>query len=160
MDKKATVQLSVRVPQEIADNVGKLAIKKNITVADLLREFIDKGMSVDAYNQDVDLLTQIIRQELMAIYRPEDVKAMMSQQVDRIAKMLMKIGKIDAGNYFMSLNQLVLLWGGSEEDLLKLVKDSQELGIAYMQQNDGDINRFLENPENLLRLARRFSDDL
>ncbi|MFI3254703.1 MAG: hypothetical protein R3Y63_10255 [Eubacteriales bacterium] len=155
MEKKATVQLTVRVSKETADNIAKLAYQNKISQAELLRSFIDKGMRMEGYLQETDLLTRIIRQELMAIYRPEEVKAMMSQQTDRIAKMLMKMGKIDCGSHFMLIKLLILLWGDSEETMLEMIQDTQELGIAYMQQNDGDINRFLGNTDNLLRLARR-----
>lgn len=155
MQGKDNIQLTVRVSKETGDNLAKLAAQRNISVAELLRSFIDKGMNIEGYTQEVDLLTQIIRQELTTIYRPEEVKAMMSQQTDRIAKMLMKMGKIDCGSHFMLIKLLVLLWGESEETMLELIRDTQELGIAYMQQNDGDVNRFLENTENQVRLARR-----
>ncbi len=159
MEKKEMVQMTVRVPKEVADEVSKLALRKSISISELLRLFIEKGMSVEGYTQDVDFLTNIIRQELTAIYRPEEVKAMMSAQVDRIAKMLMKVGKIDTGNYFLMLNLLMFLWAGTEDQMMELVRDTQEIGIAYMQQTDGDINRFLENSENLIRLARRLQGE-
>ncbi len=150
-----SVKRSINLPPEMIEQLEKLAVTRGLTISELIREFIEKGLNVEGYTQEVDMLTQIIRQELTAIYRPEEVKAMMSQQVDRVAKMLMKLGKIDTGNYFLTLKLLLLLWGESEETMLELVKDTQELGIAYMQQNDGDINRFLENTENLIRITRR-----
>lgn len=150
-----SVKKSVNLPPEMIEQLEKLAVTRGMTISELIREFIEKGLNVEGYTQEVDMFTQIIRQELTAIYKPEDVKAMMSQQVDRVAKMLMKIGKIETGNYFLTLKLLLLLWGESEETMLELVKDTQELGIGYMQQNDGDINRFLGNTENLVLLARR-----
>ncbi|MEG0835643.1 MAG: hypothetical protein RR413_09390 [Christensenellaceae bacterium] len=45
-----------------------------------------KGMNVDGYKQDIDFISDIIRQEFMAVYYIEEIKNVLEQQVAALAK--------------------------------------------------------------------------
>ena len=100
MKQEPTIQLCVKVPSHTAEQIKKLAAANNIGIAEQLRQFIEKGLAVEGYSQNIDFIASIIRQELMAVYHLEDIKAVVEQQTNRIAKMHMKSGKIDAAAFF------------------------------------------------------------
>lgn len=157
--KNENVITSIYLAKNQYDELEKLSVHLEVTKSELIRDFISKGLSVNGYAQDVDIITGVIRQELNAIYRPEEIKNMMSQEVDRIAKMLMKVGKMDAGTYFLLVKLILNIWQDPDLDgCLDMVRDTQDLGIKFMQLSDGDINRFLQDTENLLRIARGLGD--
>lgn len=154
MSEKA-VRRSIYIPAKVMENVELIAAKKKMKTSELLRELIEKGISLEGYSQDVDLITSIIRQELNAIYKPDEIKIMMSAQVDRMAKMMMKVGKMEAGSYFLLIKMILQIWPVNDlTECFDTIKDTQDLGIAFMQLPDGDINRFLQDTENLILIAR------
>ncbi len=158
--KTDNVITSIYITKEQYDQLEKLAVSMDISRTELIRNFISKGLAVQGYSQDMDMITAVIRQEINAIYRPEEIKNMMSQQVDRIAKMLMKVGKMEAGSYFLLVKLILNIWPDPDlEGCLNMIQDTQDLGIGFMQLPDGDINRFLQDAENLMRIAKGLGEE-
>lgn len=152
--REETIQLTVKVRKHTAEQIKKLADYNSVGVAEQLRMFIDKGLSIQGYSQDVDFITGIIRQEMMAIYHIDDIKAVVKDQNNRIAKMLMKSSKLSSASYFLLLK---LVMGFSKdisiEEAVELTEDSILLGVNYMQKKDFIINNYLFDTDNLMMEA-------
>lgn len=119
-----------------------------------VRQYVEKGLSIDGYSQDIDFIARIVRQELMAVYHLEDIKAVVEQQTNRIAKMHMKSGKIDAAAFFLLIKVLMnIAHEGSEDQFDQMLNEAVTLGVDYMQKKDFQINSFLQDTDNLRRLA-------
>lgn len=154
MKQEATIQLCVKVPEHTAEQIKKLAAANDIGVAEQLRQFIEKGLSIEGYSQNVDFIAGIIRQELMAVYHIEDIKAVVEQQANRIAKMHMKSGKIDAAAFFLLIKVLMsVAHEGTEDQFDQMLNEAITLGVDYMQKKDFQINSFLQDTDNLHRFA-------
>ena len=69
----------------------KKADREHISRNEQIRRFIKKGLTVDGYAEDIDFIASIIRQEFTAVYHIGDIKAVVEQQTNRLAKMLMKL---------------------------------------------------------------------
>lgn len=160
MSKKMdNIITSIYITKTQQAELDKLAVKLGVTRTELIRNYITKGMAVDGYSQDIDVITTIIRQEINAVYRPEEINAMMEKQADRIAKLVMKLGKMVAGTFFLLVKMLLKSSKDPElTDCLEMIRDTQELGIGYMQIKDGDINRFLQDPANLILISQGVTD--
>ncbi|MFI3249746.1 MAG: hypothetical protein R3Y07_02125 [Eubacteriales bacterium] len=153
--KNDNVVTSIYITKQQLEDLDKLSNSLDITRTELIRSLISKGLSVQGYAQDIDLITNIIRQELQAIYRPDEIRSMMNEQVNRIAKMLMKVGKMEAGSYFLLVKVILHIWPTAQmEEVFELIRDTQELGIGFMQCSDGDINRYLQDTEQVMRVAK------
>ncbi|OME51849.1 hypothetical protein BSK59_19835 [Paenibacillus odorifer] len=59
-----TVQITVKLPKKQYDALKKYAASKHLSMADIVRAFIQKGMSIESYTQEIDFITSIIRQEI------------------------------------------------------------------------------------------------
>lgn len=141
-----SVQLNVKVDENTAAAVKKLAATDNLTIAELLRRYIEKGMKIDGYKQDIDFISGIIRQEFMAVYHLEDIKNVVEQQVSRIDKMLMKSGKLTAGQFFLLIKVMQNLVGREDEVYFaELVERADNMGIEFMQQKNSTINEILRD---------------
>lgn len=131
-----------------------LAIKNHITTSELVRQFVEKGMSM-GYTEQVDLIARIIRQELLAIYHIEDIKVIVEQQTNRIVKMLMKSGKIDSASFFLLIKVLMNMANeGTEEEFDQMLNEAIHLGVDYMQKKDFRINDFLYDTDELRKRAK------
>ena len=49
------------------DQIEKVAHSEGVKASEVMRGYIEKGLSIDGYKQDVDFIASIIRQELTAI---------------------------------------------------------------------------------------------
>lgn len=149
-----SLKRSINFSPKTLKTLDTLAAKNNTTTSELVRQFVEKGLSVEGYRQDIDFIASIIRQELMAIYHIEDIKAVVEQQTNRIAKMHMKSGKIDAAAFFLLIKVLMNVANeGTEDQFDQMLNEAITLGVDYMQKKDFQINSFLQDTDNLRRLA-------
>jgi len=149
-----SLKRSINFSPETLKTLDTLAAKNSTTTSELVRQFVEKGLSIEGYSQDIDFIARIIRQELMAVYHLEDIKAVVEQQTNRIAKMHMKSGKIDAAAFFLLIKVLMnVAHEGSEDQFDQMLNEAITLGVDYMQKKDFQINSFLQDTDNLRRLA-------
>lgn len=149
-----SLKRSINFSPETLKTLDTLAAKNNTTTSELVRQFVEKGLSIGGYSQDIDLIARVIRQELMAVYHLEDIKAIVEQQTNRIAKMHMKSGKIDAAAFYLLIKVLMNIANeGTEDQFDQMLNEAVTLGVDYMQKKDFQINSFLQDTDNLRRLA-------
>lgn len=138
------------------DALEKLAAKRNSNVSELTREFVRKGLSLESCKEDVDMIAAILRQEITDVFQINDIKEIVDHDTDRLAKMLMKIGKLNGAMFFLLIKVLmVMLNDGSRDDFEQMLLESVKLGVDYMQKKDFQINSFLQDTGSLMEKAEK-----
>ncbi len=160
MKPYTTIQLNVKVTEDTADQIRKLAITHDITVAEQLRRFIEQGLSVQCYEQNIDLIASIIRQELMSIYHPEDIQRRVAEQLEESLRKFeiaqRKSGKVSASGYFLLIKMMMYLTNQiSVEDFVHMVEESGKLGVEYMKQSNSSINDVLTDGASACHIANQ-----
>ena len=151
-----SLKRSINFSCEMLKTLDTLAARNHTTTSELVRGYVEKGLSVDGYREDVDFITGMIRQELTAVYHIEDIKEVVEQQTNRIAKMHMKSGKIAAASFYLLIKVLMnLAHNGTEDQFDQLLNEAVTLGVDYMQKKDFQINSFLQDTDNLRALAKK-----
>ena len=154
--KKPTQKRSINFSTDTLDTLDKLAAKKQTTTSELVRGYVEKGLSLEGNREDIDFIASIIRQELMAVYHVEDMKGICDHNTNRLAKILMKIGKINGAIFFLLIKVLINLTNeGSEDDFEQMLSEAVKLGVDYMQKKDFQINSFLQDTGHLRDLAEK-----
>ena len=149
------IRRSIYLPKETLEKLEKIAINKGLKTSEVIRMFIDKGLNIESSREDIDFITDTIRQELTSIYRLEDIKEILDKQTNRLAKMIMKIGKMSTGQLFLLINMFLRMIDEAEEDRFDdLLEMSIRNGINYMQKKDFQINDFLQDTENLKNISK------
>ena len=131
---------SIRFKAKSIEEMEKLAAIRGLTVSDIVREFVEKGLAVDGYKNDIDFITEIIHRELKEVLEP---------QINRIVKLLMKIGKASAGTMYSNLKIIQLITDEDEQAYFEMVNKSFRLGVEYMKKKDVEVDRYLGNTEEL-----------
>lgn len=68
--------------------------------------------------------------------------------------MLMKTGKINVAGFFLLVKALQNMANdGSEDAFDQMLTEAVALGVDYMQKKDFQINSFLQDTDNLRKLA-------
>jgi hypothetical protein len=108
-------------------------------------------LSVESYQENIDFISGIIRQE---------VKAEIGKQANRLAAMLFKIGVITAGSYFMSARIISDVINPSmQEDFKDINSNARKLGIDYMKQNGVGVVEFLEDADDVDAAVKKLKTD-
>ena len=102
--KKPTQKRSINFTTETLETLDKLAAKNHTTTSELVRGYVEKGLSIEGSREDIDFIARIIRQEITAVYHVDEIKAIADHDTDRLAKMLMKIGKINGAIFFLLIS--------------------------------------------------------
>lgn len=140
--EKRTQKRSVTFSVDILEQLDKLAIRNRTTTSELVRGYVEKGLSIDGHKENIDLIATIVRQE---------VKSQLDVQIDRLAKMNMKVGKISAGLYYLILKLLIKQFGATRSQSLKeLATETRKMGVKYMQMKDYQINEYLEDDDLII----------
>lgn len=148
------IRRSIYLPKETLEKLEKLAINKGLKTSEVIRMFIDKGLNIESSREDIDFISDIIRQELNSIYRLEDIKEILDKQTNRLAKMMMKIGKMSTGQLFLLISMFLEIVDSADEDKFDAILDkSMRNGVAYMQKKDFQVNDFLQDVDNLKNIA-------
>ena len=66
-----SLKRSINFSPETLKALDTLAAKNSTTTSELVRQFVEKGLSIEGYSQDIDFIARIVRQELMAVYHLE-----------------------------------------------------------------------------------------
>ncbi len=138
-NKTRTQKRSVTFGITTLEQLDKLALRKKTSTSELVRTYVEKGLTIDGHKEDIDLIAHIVRQE---------IKAQLDTQTDRLAKMLMKVGKISAGLYYLVMKLLLRQYGATHSQSLKeLATKTRKMGVKYMQLRDYQINDYLEDDD-------------
>ncbi|MEG0692800.1 MAG: ribbon-helix-helix domain-containing protein [Oscillospiraceae bacterium] len=141
---------SIYLTKQMCGEIDKKADREHISRNEQIRRYIEKGLSVDGCTQDVDFIASILRQEMMAIYHPSDIKNLVDKSFDeRISgfeNSLSKVGKLIAGQFFLLVRLLMDTQGEyAEADLLNKVEVANDLGIQFMKKSNREVNEFLRS---------------
>lgn len=147
---------SVYLTKEMCEQVDQAAVRGHISRNEQIRRYIERGLDVEGYSQNIDFIAGILRQELLAVYHIEDIKTIVEQQTNRIAKMHMKSGKIDAAAFFLLIKVLMnLAQEGTTDQFDQMLGEAVALGVDYIQKKDFQVNSFLHDTDNLRAVAGR-----
>ena len=136
---------SVRFKAKSIEDMEKLAAVRSISVSDIVREFVEKGLAVDGYKSDIDFITEIIHKELKEVLEP---------QINRIVKMLMKIGKVSAGTMYSNLSLIQLISDEDQEAFYEMINRSLRLGVEYMKKKDVEVDQYLSQADEVGKDSR------
>ena len=133
------VIFSIYVTKKVCADLDKLADRECMSRTELIRKFIDKGLAVESYQENIDFLSGIIRQV---------VSAEIGKQANRLAAMLFKVGIITSSNYFLAVKTLSdVISPSMQEDFKDINSNARKLGIDYMKQSGVGVVEFLEDDE-------------
>ena len=60
--KKLTQKRSINFTTETLETLDKLAAKNHTTTSELVRGYVEKGLSIEGSREDIDFIARIIRQ--------------------------------------------------------------------------------------------------
>lgn len=137
--------LVVRLPEEAKKALSAQANEENISMSELARQYIQKGLDADVYRAQINQIVECTETAVRQAIAP---------QIERLVKLLMKIGKINGSGYYLQLANI--LNDKDREDISttsEIVGNCNRLALKYMSQKDSDVEAFLLNNGELVKSA-------
>lgn len=142
----------VRLSEDLKIKLLNQAKQERISSSQLIRQYIEKGLSVDGYKNSMDMISEITEQALKNVLLP---------QIERLVKLIIKLGKINGAGYYLQLSNLVNAKDRKGvETLIEIVQNCNKLAIEYMSQKDSNVDTFLLNHKELADKALRLKNPL
>lgn len=143
-----TVQITVKLPQKQYEALKKYAASKHLSMADIVRAFVQKGMSVEAYTEEIDFITDIIRQE---------ISIAINGLSNRLAGLVSKDLIMSAAAYYSTIAIIAdLIDTNRYTTFREIERKARQLAVEYTKMKLSDAEKLLLSSEafeqNLERL--------
>ena len=136
-----SVKRSVDLSPKTYEALQKIAATQGKPVSELIRKYINDGMSADKTREDIDFIRKQIREELDILLKP---------QINRLAKLLMRIGMMTVSFcYFSSKIVHMFVPIRDRTSYEELMAECKHNAAAYLNMRDASLDAaFKEFDEN------------
>lgn len=119
--RKTTVKLYPRQYKAI-ENIAK---KEGVSVSDVIREVIDKGLTERVTEENTDLIAHIVKKQLEVVIKPH---------IERLAALSSKGGHMAARAAFLNVQALMdLVPSENRKDVRAMYDSASKKAVAYMK---------------------------
>ena len=131
---------SIYVMKDTLDTIDKLANRAGITRNEQIRRFIDKGLAIDSYEDNLEIINGVIRQEL---------SLQIKKLGNRLAGLINRLTIISAAGYYANIAIVSdLIDRDRYSSFEKIEQLARKRALAYANRKDADaIAAFLDDEE-------------
>ena len=130
-------QITVKLNEKDADSLYKIAKQNHLSVAEQSRRFIQKGISVDAYQNDEEKILEHMKAALREVLDP---------QVERMVKISVKNAISSSVNLLYTSMMLYRICARDVRPKLEeFMEQARLMGIRFVQLSKGSIDDFLKS---------------
>ncbi len=87
-------RFSISIDTNVAEEIDAISKKTGDSIAEVTRQLIKKGLAAGWVDENADMITHIVRQQLEAVMKPH---------VERLAKLSVKSGIMSATSTFLNV---------------------------------------------------------
>lgn len=125
MGKSNFYRTTIRLDQETYIKLNNIAQSKNESLSNVIRETINNGLARDWVNENTDLITDIVKQQVNATMKPH---------VERLATLTSKTGHMAATATFLNVQAFQdLVPTERKKDVKDLYEKARKKAVTYMK---------------------------
>lgn len=126
MSKNNVQQIHMRVNDDEYQKIKNLAHKRGIAISELLREFINYGLQEKLAEENLDLISAVVRKQVDLTIKPH---------VERLARLSSKTGHMAATSTFLNAQALVdLVPEDRRRDIKPMYEKARKQAVEFMQR--------------------------
>lgn len=129
---------SLRLSDSVYSEIEALAAKRNIKPSALMRELIEKGLSIEKTKDDMDFIRMQIRSELQDVLDP---------YINRIIKLEVKIGTMSVLSAMAGARLLSKINFKSGLTYHEVLEDTKKEAAAYLRVKEERMDYTLHRME-------------
>lgn len=139
------ITTSIYLTKQMCSEIDKKADREHISRNEQIRKYIEKGLAIESYEENIDLITTIIRQELDA-----SIKGL----GNRLAGMLNRVTIISAAGYYANIALISeLIDTDRYSSFEKIERLARKRALAYANMKSGDALKAFMNDEEMKKVV-------
>ena len=128
--------LTCRLTEQEAEKLAQVAKQNNLSVSEQVRRYVNKGITVDAYQTDEEKILANMKGALREVLDP---------QIDRIVKITVKNAIASSVNLLYTAMMLYRVCTKEVRPKLEVfMEDARRMGIRFVQLKEGSIDEYLK----------------
>ena len=141
MEKRInTVQLSISFPDDIYEDLRKLAVRKHMSMANLVRNFVTKGLNVENHDENEEEFRRMIHDEMTEVFK---------QEVERLIKLQVKSTKASAITMYTGL-QIMSESYADDVSFSRVLASASKQAAAYMKQKEKSDDEYMQDANEII----------
>ncbi|MCI8604028.1 MAG: hypothetical protein HFE79_07780 [Ruminiclostridium sp.] len=144
-NKKTTRKFSVVVPEGVYENLAKAAREKHTTIADVVRSFISKGLTVEWAEGSENFIRGIVREETENVTK---------HYTERLIRLIVKAakGSLSALYLLLLLIQNEYANEATTEDILS---SAFKQAAGYLKLKEQNVEEYIKDAREFITASKK-----
>ena len=138
--KEKTHQVSIYLSDELYNKIITCSSKKQCSMAKLIREFVEKGLSVESYSNEFETIRRMIREELDIV---------LGKNTERLIKLQVRGTKASAISMYVALKLLSEEYA-DDTSFKDLLSNASKQASIYMKQKEKSDAEYKAEAEQMM----------
>ncbi|MDR1754372.1 MAG: ribbon-helix-helix protein, CopG family [Eubacterium sp.] len=143
MGKNLNQKFSVTLSNNMLESLRKLAASKHITQSELIRQLVQKGLTVESYTSEQDVIRGYIR---------EEIETTINAPIDRIIRLILKSTEASSICMFACICMLSDVCA-DEADFENILANALKRAHKYMKQKEQSFEHYILKARDYLTIA-------
>lgn len=126
-------RLTITFDENTYNTIVNMAKQENISASEVARQAVEKGLSVEWYNKNIDHIAKITREQMDIVIRPH---------IERLAKLSSKGGHMAATATFLNVQALQDLVPEQKRDIREMYDKARKKAIEYIKMPADNFKAF------------------
>ena len=140
MSNKKTVKISIYIPEVAYDDLKKLSAKKKTSMADLVRNFVVKGLKVEYHDENTEEFRRMIHDEMSEVLKKE---------IERLIKLQVKSTTASAITMYTGL-QIISESFADDVSFTRVVASASKQASTYMKQKEKTDDEYMQDANEII----------
>ncbi len=140
MNNKKTTKISIYISERAYEDLKKLSVKKRTSMANLVRNFVTKGLNVENHDENEEEFRRMIHDELTDVFKKE---------IERLIKLQVKSTKASAITMYTGL-QIMSESFADDVSFARVVASASKQAAAYMKQKEKSDDEYMQDTNEIL----------
>lgn len=140
MNNKKTTKISIYISERAYEDLKKLSVKKRTSMANLVRNFVTKGLNVENHDENEEEFRRMIHDEMTEVFK---------QEVERLIKLQVKSTKASAITMYTGL-QIMSESFADDVSFARVVASANKQAAAYMKQKEKSDDEYMQDTNEIL----------
>lgn len=141
-------QLSICLSPVTYESLKKLSAQQHKPLAVIVRNFVEKGMSVEGFTVEEENIRKFIREEL---------KAVQDKELDRLIRLTLKATISSSTMMYASTAVLADIYA-DETNLENIIARAHKQAHAYMKMKEQSFEKHIEEARELIAAAKKITE--
>lgn len=140
LNNKKTTKISIYISERAYEDLKKLSVKKRTSMANLVRNFVTKGLNVENHDENEEEFRRMIHDEMTEVIK---------QEVERLIKLQVKSTKASAITMYTGL-QIMSESFADDVSFARVVASASKQAAAYMKQKEKSDDEYMQDTNEIL----------